>query len=148
MRRIYTLFALIFIFSPASVAYAESAEGYWLTENERSVIHTYECDEGLCGIIHWIIEGGMQFDEKNPVVSERSKPMCGLKILWGFEKDGKDWDDGKIYKADDGDTYSANIKIKDKNTLSLRGYIGIPLFGKSQVWSRISEDDYKECSVK
>ena len=148
MRRIIALSTFIFATSLSLPALASSAEGDWLTQNKRSVIHTYECDEGLCGKIHWIIEGGMQHDTKNPVMKDRTRPMCGLKILWGFEKDGSDWDSGKIYKADEGDTYSANIEIKDENTLSLRGYIGIPLFGKSQEWKRVSPDDYKECSVK
>lgn len=147
MRLFFVSLFTIFVVAISSHAYASGAEGYWLTENKRSVIHTFECDQGLCGKIHWIIEGGMQYDEKNPDEAKRSTPMCGLQILWGFEKDGDDWDDGKIYKADDGDIYSANITLKDENTLSLRGYVGIPLFGKSQKWSRVSEGDYAACAV-
>lgn len=146
MRLITAIFALFCMTIPTAQANASSAEGYWLTENERAVIHTFECDQGLCGNIHWIIEGGMQYDVKNVDEAKRSTPMCGLQILWGFEKDGSDWDNGNIYKADDGDIYSANITLKDENTLSLRGYIGIPLFGKSQKWTRVSADNYASCA--
>lgn len=127
-------------------AFANEAEGYWLTENKRSVIHVTKCYDSLCGNIHWIIEGGMQYDEKNPDASERRKPMCGLKLMWGFRPDGSDWKDGKIYKADDGDIYNANVTLVDKNTLKLRGYVGIPLFGKTQKWTRVSSEDYPRCS--
>lgn len=135
-----------FVFPSVVFAQSHDAQGYWLTENKRAVVHTFECDQGLCGKIHWIIEGGMQYDEKNPDEAKRSAPMCGLQILWGFKKDGTDWDDGHIYKADDGEIYSANIELKDENTLSLRGYVGISLFGKSQVWTRVSPDTYPPCS--
>ncbi len=147
MRYLFSFLGFVFTISLPSTVFAGNAEGYWLTQNGRSVIHTYECDQGLCGTIHWITEGGMEHDTKNPVVKNRKRPMCGLMILWGFEKDGDDWDSGKIYKADDGDIYSANIELKDTNTLSLRGYIGIPLFGKSQEWKRVSANDYKACVV-
>ena len=147
MPAIFYLLPLLIILTLPAHAKNFSAEGYWLTENKRAVIHTYECEQGLCGNIHWIIEGGMQYDTKNPEETKRSTPMCGLKIIWGFEKDDDEWENGKIYKADDGDVYSADIELKDENTLSLRGYIGIPLFGKSQIWSRVSPDEYKKCKA-
>lgn len=149
MNRIPLFSLALFSFFYTSSALAADATGYWLTENKRAVIHTQECDQGLCGTIYWIIDGGLTKDVNNPDESMRTRPMCGLQILWGFKKDGDtDWEDGKIYKADDGDTYSANITLKDQDTLGLRGYVGIPLFGKSQVWSRVSADDYKACTVK
>jgi len=135
-----------YVFIPQH-AHANSAEGYWLTENKRSVIHIEKCYDSLCGNIHWIIEGGMQYDEKNPDPSARKTPMCDLKLLWGFIPDGNNWKDGKIYKADDGDVYNAKITILDENTLKLRGYVGIPLFGKTQKWKRVSPDDYTKCAM-
>lgn len=149
MRHIPLFFAALtsLAFPAQSFAQSRDAQGYWLTENKRAVVHTFECDQGLCGKIHWIIEGGMQYDEKNPDEAKRSTSMCGLQIIWGFKKDGADWDGGHIYKADDGEVYSANIELKDENTLSLRGYVGIPLFGKSQIWSRVLPDAYPPCAA-
>ncbi len=147
MMRIVTFLGAAFVLLLSNTAQASDAQGYWLTENKRAVIHLQPCGFSLCGTIHWIIDGGMQYDAKNPDKAERSAPMCGLQLLHGFETNGKNWKNGKIYKADEGKIYDANITVKDDNTLSLRGYVGIPLFGKSQTWTRVSPDDYKKCNV-
>lgn len=146
----YFLALLITIFS-ASYAMAQEATdptGLWLTENKRSVIEIQKCPQGLCGNIHWIIEGGMQTDAKNPNEAKRNTPMCGLPILWGFKQNPKNvkvWESGKIYKADEGDVYNATVSVIDANKLYLRGYVGIPLLGKTQYWSRVNGKDYPGC---
>ncbi|MGE4313908.1 MAG: DUF2147 domain-containing protein [Pseudobdellovibrionaceae bacterium] len=136
----------------SSSAFAQTtpdAEGYWLTENQRAVVKTEHCNGNqLCGKIHWIIEGGMQTDSKNPDEALRNRPMCGLEILNGFTQNRnnpKGWEGGHIYKADDGDIYNATVTIKDDSHLWLRGYVGLPIFGKSQTWTRVNPDDYKQC---
>lgn len=132
-----------------TLAHAEipdPATGLWLTQNERSVIEVKPCDQGLCGNIYWIIDGGMQTDANNPYESKRDTPMCGLSILWGFEKEGVgEWQNGNIYKADDGDLYSADLEMRDNGTLKVRGYLGVSWIGKTQIWTRASSDNYKHC---
>lgn len=142
------LLAALFVLVPFSANAASPLEGLWLTENKRSVIHVQECDQGLCGNIHWIIEGGMQYDSKNPDASKRTTPMCGLPILWGFEKDSEtEWESGNIYKADEGDVYSSEMELQKDGTLKVRGYIGVSFLGKSQIWTRVSAEEYPACSA-
>ena len=63
--------------------------------------------------------------------------MLGLRILSGFsEADPGVWEDGEIYDPSDGDVYHANIAEDGPTRLRLRGYIGIPLFGRTQGWTR------------
>ena len=127
---------------------ASSPEGLWLTENERSVISVKECAEGLCGTIHWIIDGGMKFDSENEDETLQGRPMCGLKILWGFhQQDAMIWIDGNIYKADEGDLYNASMQMLPKGNLLVRGYVGMTLFGKSQTWTPVSAKDYPKCKA-
>jgi len=141
------LVIIVFILAAVGARAATPLEGLWLTQNERSVIQVKECDQGLCGYIYWIIEGGMQTDAKNPEESLRNRPMCGLPILWGMEKDNEtEWEDGKIYKADDGDIYDADVELLDDGTLKVRGYMGLSLFGKTQIWHRVSADNYPACT--
>lgn len=138
--------ALLIISAPAVMADNHSPEGLWLTENERSVISIKRCPEGYCGFIHWITDGGMQFDEKNEDPALHNRPLCGMKILWGFkQQNATNWIDGNIYKADDGDLYNATLQTLPKGTLLVRGYVGMPLFGKSQVWTPVSGADYPPC---
>ena len=140
------LIGAFLVFSSSFANAADPAEGLWLTENERSVINVQECDEGLCGTIYWIIDGGMQVDEKNPDEAKRGQPMCGLKILWGFERDEPgEWENGNIYKADDGDLYSAELEVEEDGTLDVRGYLGFSFIGKSQTWTRVNAGDYQRC---
>lgn len=125
--------------------------GLWLTENKRSVVELYQCKKGeplLCGKIAWIIEGGMQHDTKNPDASKHSRPMCGLTILSGLKMDTPTyWTGGKVYKADEGDTYDASMTILGDNKVEMRGYMGISMFGKSQTWTRVSAKDYPRCKA-
>lgn len=138
---------LFSVLGSSKVLAADGVEGLWLTQNERSVISVKPCDQGLCGNIYWIVDGGMQYDTKNPDEAKRSDPMCGLPILWGFEPDGKNaWDDGKIYKADDGDVYDANLELLDDGKLKVRGYVGFSFLGKTQKWTRVSAAEYPQCS--
>ena len=150
-RILYTaIFALTL-----SLPFAAQAEqsfsspiGLWLTENERSVIKVTECGDDLCGHVHWIIEDGMQHDSKNPDESKRNDPMCGLKVLWDFHQQGQhSWTDGHIYKADEGDTYKATVQMLPTGDMKVRGYIGMPLLGKSQTWSPVTEAEYPVCTL-
>lgn len=142
--RFLAAFILLLTTLPAHAA--DGVEGFWLTENERAVVHIEECEQSVCGYVYWIIEGGLQFDENNPLEELRKDPICGMKILKDFEKVGAgDWDSGTIYKADDGDVYKANLELQEDGTLRLRGYVGVPMFGKTQIWSRVNRADYKAC---
>jgi uncharacterized protein (DUF2147 family) len=62
----------------------------------------------------------------------------GSVILSNFvHAGGNKWEDGKIYDPNNGKKYSCNMKLKDNNTLEIRGYIGISLFGRTEVWTRL-----------
>lgn len=50
------------------------------------------------------------------------------------------WEAGSIYDPQSGHTYQANITLKDSDHLQLRGYLGIPLLGATQVWTRVAQD--------
>ena len=124
--------------------------GLWLTQNKRAAINVTHCGDALCGKIHWIIKDGMVVDSKNPDSALATRPLCGLEILNGFTQDKKNptkWDNGKIYKADEGDIYNATITVIDNATLNLRGYVGIPLLGKTQTWARVDKKSYPRCKA-
>lgn len=129
---------------------AHTPDGYWLTKNERAVIHINQCDKDpqkTCGWVYWIIEDGLQYDEHNPKDELKTRPMCGLELIKNFKPHNeKFWVDGTIYKADDGDTYKATMQIIPPNRLEVRGFVAVPLFGKSQIWTRVDPADYTPCT--
>lgn len=131
----------------SNISYASDiVEGLWLIENKRAVIEIEECDKGICGNIYWLTHDARKFDSSNPDESLRNQPLCGLRILWGFDKirEGK-WANGRIYKADEGDIYRALVHSIDEDTLKVRGFVGVPMFGETQIWSRVTDFNYDRC---
>ena len=60
-----------------------------------------------------------------------------MQIVWGMHPDGDEWGGGAILDPDNGKIYKARMRLTDNGrTLIVRGFIGIPLFGRSQTWSR------------
>ena len=121
---------------------ADDIIGVWLTNSkEPAKIQIYKSGEKFYGKIIWLknlTENGKQrVDANNPDETKRSNAVIGLVILTGFKFDGDDeWKGGNIYDPESGKTYSSYIYLKDKNTLRVRGYAGISLFGRTETWTR------------
>lgn len=70
----------------------------------------------------------------------KNKPVIGLPILSGLKANGNnEWTDGKLVDPETGKTYSGKVNLSsDGQTLKLRGYVGSPVFGRTQVWKRVN----------
>lgn len=67
----------------------------------------------------------------------KNASVTGLVIMNGYKKNGDEYIDGKILDPDTGSTYSSKLKVVENGQkLSLRGYIGVPLLGRTQTWIR------------
>lgn len=122
--------------------------GIWRTERDESKVEIYRCGEKLCGSIIWLKNpiytdsrdgqvGTPIIDRKNPEPALRSRPLVGLQILGGFSEEGVDtWGKGTCYDPKSGMTYRGKIHLSAPDRLELRGFIGIPLFGRSSLWTR------------
>jgi len=120
----------------------DEAAGLWRTVDGKAVVEVYRCGEALCGRIVWLKEpvkdGAPVRDDKNPVDTLRGRPVVGLTIMEGFVYDDeREWIGGTIYDPESGDIYSAKMFLKDDQTLELRGYVLLPLFGRSELWTRL-----------
>ena len=71
--------------------------------------------------------------------SLKNKPVEGLQILSGLKADGNNqWSDCKLVDPESGKTYSGKLTLSDNGqSLKLRGFVGTPVFGRSQTWQRI-----------
>jgi uncharacterized protein (DUF2147 family) len=115
--------------------------GRWLTETKRGVVEIYACGDHVCGRLVWLIEpmrrGAPAVDDKNPDPALRQRPLCGLTMLGDFRNtEPQLWTEGWIYDPDSGKTYHATMFLESPGVLKLRGYVGIPLFGETQTWTR------------
>lgn len=122
--------------------------GIWKTEKDESKVEIFPCGDKICGKIIWLKNplytdsrdgevGTPVIDRKNPDPALHSRPVLGLRILEGFTAEGdNNWANGTCYDPKSGNTYRGKIHLAAPDRLELRGYIGIPLFGRTSVWTR------------
>jgi uncharacterized protein (DUF2147 family) len=69
--------------------------------------------------------------------ARKDQPIVGMVILSGLKKDGTDYAGGEILDPNNGKVYKSKMHLTDSGKkLSVRGYIGVPMLGRSQVWVR------------
>jgi len=143
----HLLLALLCAVLTAPIAYSQDNDGEkilgeWVTAGGESKVDVYKCDSlTYCGKIVWLRDplkdGRPLLDDKNPEDSLKSRPVLGLMILRGFTYGGdRVWSGGKIYDPKSGNDYSAKMTLVDDRNLDLRGYVVIPLFGRTEKWTR------------
>jgi uncharacterized protein (DUF2147 family) len=121
---------------------ADALLGVWKNGEGTGMVQIYKKGDKYCGRIVWLkvmnnADGTARTDINNPDEKLHSRPLKGLENLRDFvaKGDGK-WDEGRIYDPKNGNDYACEIKLVDANTLEVRGYIGVSLFGRTDVWKR------------
>jgi hypothetical protein len=68
----------------------------------------------------------------------KDKPVLGMTIMSGLKKSSSaGWEGGEIIDPADGSVYKVKVELKpDGKALDVRGYIGLPLIGRTQTWVR------------
>jgi len=141
------LLLLIFVFLIANVCVHASVNpddiiGVWIAGGGKGHIQIFKQNGKYYGKILWLRNpkeknGEVQIDRKNPNPAMRNKPIIGTLLLKDFVYKDGEWTDGVIYDTAVGKEYDAYIKLKNINTLALRGYIGFSWMGKTDVWTRV-----------
>lgn len=113
--------------------------GYWRTPS-GAIVRIAPCGRKLCVEIAELSSGDHPLtDVRNPTPALRSRPLCGLRIGTGFlETDPRHASQGHLYDPKSGRTYSGQMTAEG-NLLHLRGYLGVPIFGRTETWSRTSK---------
>lgn len=130
------------LYSNISFAQADKIEGQWYNEEKTAKVEIYKAnDQKFWGKIVWLKEplrdGKPKIDINNPKENARSQPIIGLPILRSFVKSGDNkYTDGQIYDPKNGKTYSCTITYKSDNELSVRGFMGISMIGRTTKWTR------------
>jgi uncharacterized protein (DUF2147 family) len=144
------------VLAGALLAYpAQAADlyGVWLTESKAAHVEVYKCPDAtrgpVCGRVVRLIDPKSPdgkpvkpedaTDHRNPDANLRGRKILQMVFLYDFKptSTANSFEEGVIYSAEDGKTYKANLSLQADGTLRLRGYVGAPILGKTQIWTRV-----------
>lgn len=118
----------------------ESVFGRWA--DDRSILEISEHDGYLSARVIALDDpvyregeafgpvGEARRDDLNPDDAKRQQPILGIELLSDYRFEDGRWQ-GQIYDAESGKVYSSNMRVGRNGELKMRGYIGIPLFGRT-----------------
>ncbi|MCI5058523.1 MAG: DUF2147 domain-containing protein [Flavobacteriales bacterium] len=143
------VFFTLFLAGAVSMVFSQKTGdeliGIWESGNGKARVKVDKISDKFYGRIVWLREpidpetGKPKVDKNNPDESQHNVPLKGYRMLKDFKynKDDKEWVDGTIYDPESGSLYSCVIKMKDENTLDIRGYIGVKTLGRTDEWKRL-----------
>ncbi|MFI5316069.1 MAG: DUF2147 domain-containing protein [Myxococcota bacterium] len=112
-------------------------EGQWRTSSGNVEVEIKACGAALCGTIVRVLSNKSMAD---PSVDLGAKPALGLVVLSNFLPAGDGSFEGFIYDREAVQTYRCNLALDGAGRLVVRGYVGWPMFGRSQLWTRVGAD--------
>lgn len=138
--------------SPGRTGGTETLEGVWLVIDDHSGIpealvrienHAGQY-EGM--VIKLLDRSDAEPDPKCDKCTDdlKNAPIVGLTILRRLRRQGDEFRDGELLDPETGNVYHCYGKLKaDANVLELRGYVGIPLLGRTQTWQRDTTTEHR-----
>jgi uncharacterized protein (DUF2147 family) len=148
------LVALLGLLASTASAQQGSVMGTWLTASGKAQVRIAPCPDPkngpICGIIvglneprgpdGTVVATDVATDWRNTDPALRGRKVLGMPLIWGFKKtsDPNTFEEGQIYNGENGKIYNANISLQPDGKLRLRGYVGAPMFGETQLWTRVN----------
>lgn len=140
-----TVMTVSVLFATDNITKVEEANlalGVWISDNGNEKFEIYKKGDLYYGKIVWVkydtLHGGDKLvDTMNPDPEKRDDSIVGLEILSGFKYKGKGvWTAGRVYDPGSGKTYKCRIKVYG-DTAEVRGYILVPLLGRTETAHRV-----------
>ena len=151
IKKQFSIFSICLVGMVYGNAYAQSADpaiGVWKTIDDKtnqpaSLIKI----EQVNGVLEGTIIKTFPRPNETPLVycnlckdDRKDKPIVGMKIMTDLKQDESGaWSGGKILDPKEGEIYKVKIVTEDGKKMDVRGYIGIPLLGRTQVWYKAEQ---------
>ncbi|MBX7167831.1 MAG: DUF2147 domain-containing protein [Pirellulales bacterium] len=119
--------------------------GKWWFPKKNGRLEIVNKDGVYFGNVIAYYEDPEALDKNNPDESLRKRKFIGIEMLRDFtyDADAQEWSGGTIYDGDSGKTYKSRMWYKDgdPNTLNVRGFIGISILGRTEIFTRVTKED-------
>jgi uncharacterized protein (DUF2147 family) len=116
--------------------------GEWWTENNEGRIRFTRHQDGTfrgtttCCVPVKASADHPGRDVHNPNPKLQGRSTIGIVLIWKLVYEDGEYSGGYVYNPRDGKIYRFSAKVIDRDTVKIRGYMGIPLLGQSQIWKR------------
>jgi uncharacterized protein (DUF2147 family) len=109
--------------------------GEWWTEGRTGRVTFFKAKTGTySGRLTW--SSNPRQDKENDDPKLQTREVVGILLIWKLKYEEAEYVDGFVYNPEDGGTYRIEVESIDRNSIKVRGYMGISLFGQSQIWKR------------
>jgi len=119
----------------------QSAVGHWQTYDDgkpAGTVETYLLNGQLFGRVTKVRPSRTPQDVCDKCSGEyKNHLILGMVIMRNFHPVGDDWAGGTVVDPENGKEYKGKIWAEGTDKLHMRGYIGISLLGRTEVWTRI-----------
>jgi len=133
-------FAALLLVSP-SLAGSDSPQGLWVLDDHSTVVEIMQCANHLCGRIVGVAgasrKGAFAPDGRRIAAGESRRSLCGSVVFDGFRQGrGEQFVGGRFFNPEDGRFYDATATVESPDTIRVRGYVGVELFGRTRYLHR------------
>lgn len=136
------LLALLTGLCLTTIAGAQTLTGTWINIDDedgkpKSHIEISEANGKLTGTVVKLLPAATLSRCTKCKGDRADQPIQNMVIMWDLElKDGRSASGGRILDPKTGKEYDCKISLSSDDVIDVRGYIGSPLFGRSQQWHR------------
>jgi uncharacterized protein (DUF2147 family) len=146
MKNIMHFFILMFIVQTAYATHADIS-GLWKTFDDDGQPSGFVRINETNSIYNGVIEKGLPTDKEAKYCTlckdeRKDQKLIGMTIIKNVKANGAEYSGGEILDPFSGNTYRVKLKLKEAGQkLEVRGFIGISLFGRTQVWQRTNDEE-------
>ncbi|HOY69652.1 MAG TPA: DUF2147 domain-containing protein [Methylotenera sp.] len=143
--RHFLVLTVLFLFSRNVNALENTPAGLWKTFDDKGKATGYIRVMENQDIYTGVIEKGLPTDKEDKFCSlckgeRKDKKLIGMTVIKNVKANGDSYEGSEILDPFSGNTYRVKLTLKEAGKkMEVRGFVGISLFGRTQIWERENE---------